>query len=117
MCKILKRIFTSKFLQWMFSRIHPNTAVGLAHRWSRHSRLSKDVMPPFLGDDKEHLILYSKKVLEKEHYDFFVYGHRHIPMEISLNENAKLSCLGDWFYNFTYGVFYGKNMEVKKYSF
>ena len=84
--KFLKSIFTNKIMQWLYARIHPNTATGFAHRWSKHSRFSKGNYVDFMGEDKEYLIQHSKRISEKEHYDFFVYGHRHVPLEWQLNK-------------------------------
>ncbi len=113
--RLLKAMFTSKILQWLFSRIHPNTSVGFAHRWSKHSRFSTGNYASWLGEDKEHLIIHSKEILKKEHFDFFVYGHRHVPKEFDL-QNSKVVYLGDWFVNFTYGVFDGENFNVNYYK-
>ncbi len=115
MYNIIKAIFTSKVLQWMFARIHPNASSAFAHRWSRHSRLSKDAFLPFMGEDKEFQIMFSKDVLKEEHFDFFVYGHRHLPIDLKISDNSRYVCLGDWFHNFTYAVFDGKNMSLKSY--
>ena len=113
--KLLKRIFRNRFLQWMYARIHPDFSTSFAHRWSKHSRLSKGAFTPFLGENKEGLILYSRKILEKEHFDYFVYGHRHIPLDLKLNNESRIIYLGDWYVNFTYAVFDGKNLELKHY--
>lgn len=113
--KILKRIFTSRILQWLFARIHPNTATGFAHRWSKRSRFSKGNHVEWMGEEKEHLVNHSKKILEKEKINFFVYGHRHVAKELELEKDSKVVYLGDWFINFTYAVFDGKNLELKKY--
>jgi len=114
--KLLKSIFTSRFLQWIFARLHPNTATGFAHRWSKQSRFSKGNYVPWLGEEKEHLVLHSKKLLETEEFNFFIYGHRHVPKEFSINENSKLIYLGDWFVNFTYAVFDGEDVKLLKFS-
>jgi UDP-2,3-diacylglucosamine hydrolase len=113
--KILKKIFTSKILQWMYARIHPNAATGFAHLWSRRSRFSKGNYVPFLGEEKEHLISHSKKVLEEEYFDYFIYGHRHVPIDIKIGQSSRVIYLGDWFINFTFAVFDGKEMALKKY--
>jgi len=113
--RVLKKMFTSKILQWIFARIHPNTSVGFAHRWSKHSRFSKGEYVPFMGEDKEHLIIHSKNVLESDHYDFFVYGHRHIPLDMEIGKGSRIIYLGDWFVNFTYAVFDGQKMELIKF--
>ena len=113
--KLLKSIFTSKVIQWLFARIHPNTATGFAHRWSKHSRLSKEASHPFLGEDKEHLILFSKKKLKKEHFDYFIFGHRHLPFDFMIDDGAHVICLGDWFVNFTYAEFNGTQVKLMNY--
>ena len=113
---IIKSIFTNPILQWLYTRIHPNTATAFAHRWSRHSRLSKDVFLPFLGEDKEFQVLFSKDLLKTENIHFFVFGHRHLPLDLQIGKNSRLISLGDWFMNFTYAVFDGENMELKNYS-
>jgi UDP-2,3-diacylglucosamine hydrolase len=113
---IIKWIFTNSTLQWLFARIHPNASIAFAHAWSKHSRLSKDASLPFMGEDKEFQVLFSKDLLKKEHFDYFVYGHRHLPLDLSIGENSRLICLGDWFYNFTFAVFDGKEMKLKYYK-
>ena len=113
--KIIKWIFTNRTLQWFYARIHPNASTAFAHRWSRHSRLSKEVSLPFLGEDREFQVLFSKEVLKKEHFDYFIYGHRHLPLNIALSDSSRMFCLGDWFENFTYAVFDGKELELRSY--
>lgn len=117
--QMLKKIFTNKFLQWAFARIHPNFAIGLAHKWSGHSRLKdgKVEADSFRGEDKEWLVLFAKEELKKEHYDYFVFGHRHWPCNIQLNEKSRYINTGDWVTHFTYAVFDGEKMEVLNYDF
>lgn len=112
--KILKRIFRNKVLQWLYARIHPNSSTGFAHRWSKHSRFSKGSYVEWLGPDKEHLILHSKEILKKEPFDFFIFGHRHVPKEYPFS-GTKVIYLGDWFINFTYAVFDGSDVTLKYY--
>jgi UDP-2,3-diacylglucosamine hydrolase len=114
--KMLKGMFTSKLLQWLFARLHPNFATGLAHRWSKKSRSDKGVFTEWLGEDKEYLYIYAQEKLKQEHFDYFVFGHRHIPLVLNLNEKSKMFYLGDWIENFTYAVFDGKKFELKKYE-
>jgi UDP-2,3-diacylglucosamine hydrolase len=114
--KILKGIFTSKILQWMYGHLlHPDFATGLAHRWSKKSRLDKGVTTEWLGEDKEYLVLYARDRLEQEHFDYFVFGHRHLPLSLDLNKQSRLFYLGDWIENFTYAVFDGTQLELEHY--
>jgi UDP-2,3-diacylglucosamine hydrolase len=110
--KLLRMVFYSKFLQFLFSRVHPNFAYALGHAWSKSSRLSKGVFEPFLGLDREHQVSFAREYLKQTHADFFVFGHRHIPMDIKLNGQSRLINLGEWIVNNTYAVFDGQNMEL-----
>jgi len=113
--KILKRIFACKSSQWLFSRFHPNFGLFIANTWSKHNRYSRETRE-FEGENKEWLILYSKKLLETNDFDFMVYGHRHLPGDIKLNENCRYINLGDWLSHFTYAVFDGTTMELKSFK-
>ena len=110
--KILRRIFYNKFLQFFFSRLHPNFAYALGHNWSKNSRSSKGVYEAFYGLDKEFQILFAKEYLRQKPVDYFVFGHRHVPMDIRLSETSRLINLGEWIQSYTYAVFDGKNMEL-----
>ncbi|MCK4664945.1 MAG: UDP-2,3-diacylglucosamine diphosphatase [Bacteroidales bacterium] len=115
--KLLKKIFTNPVLQWLFSRLHPNFAIGLGHLWSNNSRFAKGLKAEkYKGDDKEWLYLYAKSLLKKEHFDYFVFGHRHILVERQIGSKSRFINLGDWITNFSYGVFDGENFELKKYT-
>jgi UDP-2,3-diacylglucosamine hydrolase len=114
--RLLKNIFTSKTLQWLYARIHPNCATSFAHFWSKKSRFAKGISVEYKGEDKEELIIYAREMLKKEHFDYFIFGHRHIPLEYSLNEKSKLFLLGDWIVNNTYAVFDGENVHLKRYQ-
>ncbi|RZT97131.1 UDP-2,3-diacylglucosamine hydrolase [Ancylomarina subtilis] len=116
--KMLKKIFTNKFLQWAFARLHPNFAIGIAHKWSSHSRLSdgKVEADQFRGTDKEWLVLFANDILKNEDFDYFVFGHRHWPSDIQLDKNARYINTGDWISHFTYAVFDGESMELKNFE-
>lgn len=114
----LKKIFTSKSLQWMFSRIHPNFAIGFAKRWSKHSRLKNEESEgaKFLGEDKEFLMLHAKDILKHEHFDYFIFGHRHIALHTPICENSQFVYLGDWVKYFSYGIWDGEKFELAYYK-
>lgn len=110
--KFLKGMFTSKILQWMYARLHPNFATGFAHRWSRKSRSDKGVTTEWLGENKEYLVRYAHDKLKEEHFDYFIFGHRHLPLTLDLTDKSKLLYLGDWIENFTYAVIDGDKVEL-----
>jgi UDP-2,3-diacylglucosamine hydrolase len=115
--KFIKKIFRNKFCQWLFGQMHPTLGMGLANYFSRKSRQktgSSDAV--FLGEDQEWLVIYSREVLAREHYDYFIFGHRHLPLEILLNDDSRYINLGDWITHFTYAVFDGETVELKKWG-
>lgn len=113
--KLLKKVFRSKLSQFLFGLLHPSWGIGLANFFSRKSRkktASKD--ESFLGEENEWLIIYSRQVLAKEHYDYFIFGHRHLPLDIKLSEKSRYINLGDWINYFTYAEFDGHQTQLKK---
>ncbi|MNT87780.1 hypothetical protein D3C72_2282360 [compost metagenome] len=58
-------------------------------------------------------MIYSKEILQKEHFDYFIYGHRHLPLDIQLSETSRYINLGEWIHFNTYAVFDGENVELK----
>lgn len=116
--KILKAVFSSKLCQWAFARIHPNLGIGIANAWSRKSRKSNITYDEvFHGEDKEDLILYCNDYIKKDNtIDYFIFGHRHLPLEIKIGEKAKYINLGEWIKYNTYGVFNGSEFELKTYK-
>ena len=114
--KRLKKIFRNPLCQWAFGILPPRVGMGLANYFSRRSRAkTATIEETFLGEDREWLILYCKKVLEKKHYDFFIFGHRHLPIDYRLNENSRYINLGEWMNFFTYAVFDGQCLELRSY--
>ncbi len=115
--KFLKKALANKFLQWMFARIHPNLGIGMMQYFSKKSRIATGTSDAdFLGEDKEWLIIHCKEELQKKHFDYFVFGHRHLPLDIQLNPNSRYLNLGEWINYNTYAVFDGTNLELKKFE-
>jgi UDP-2,3-diacylglucosamine hydrolase len=115
--KFIKKIFSSSVCHWLFSRLHPNFGVLFARFWSRRSRVGQGpVDEKFLGEEKEWLILYSKDILKKEHFDYFIFGHRHLPLDITVGTKSRYINLGDWISYNTYAVFDGNDLELKKFQ-
>jgi len=115
--KFIKKIFANKFCQWLFARLHPNTAISIAEYFSRKSRVSTgNYDEQYLGDDKEFLVVFSKSILEKEHFDYFIFGHRHLPLDIRLNEKSRYVNLGEWINYSMYAVFDGSDLKFLNYD-
>ena len=116
--KLIKRFFANKFCQWLFARLHPNFGFSIAHYWSKNSR-EKEMLGnhDFLGENKEWLIIYANEILKKRHVDYFIFGHRHLPIEHQLNEKSTYINLGDWINHYTYGVFDGKKLTLENFDY
>jgi len=114
--KFLKKIFENKFCQWAFRQIHPDLGIGLANRWSSKSRLnsSNEETSKFLGDN-EWLWAYAKEVESKHHHDCYIFGHRHLPIEVPVGESSKYINLGEWMNYYTYAIFDGKEFALKEF--
>jgi len=115
--KFIKKVFTNPISQWLFGWIHPNLGIGLANFWSGRSRSANSGSDEkFLGEEYEWLAIYCKEILENKHYDYFIFGHRHLPLDLKVGENSRYLNLGEWINYNTYGVFDGKNLELKKFE-
>jgi len=115
--KRMKKVFTNSFCKWLFRWLHPDLGVRLAQYLSVKNKLiSGEDDAKFLGEDKEWLVQYAKRKLEEQHYDYFVFGHRHLPLDIQLNEKSKYINLGDWIKHYTYGKYNGLKIELKSYK-
>jgi UDP-2,3-diacylglucosamine hydrolase len=102
--KVLKKIFRSPVCQWLFERLHPNLGVGIANKWSQHSRLANADGQEQKLFENEWLVSFARDVLKTAHYDYFIFGHRHIPMVIDLSPNSKYVNLGEWIFSNSYAV-------------
>ena len=110
--KILKKIFRSRICQWMFAHLHPDLGIWMAKRWSLKSRAQNAKTEEFRSIDEEWLFAYSNQLLEANHYDFLIFGHRHLPLELPIGKSLYMN-LGEWINFNSYAVFDGENLELK----
>jgi len=116
--KLLKKLFTNKIAQWAFRWLHPDLGLRLAQYLSRENKaISGEYDQKFLGEANEWLYLYSKEYLKKNpHIDFFVFGHRHLPLQMKLNDKSFYYNSGDWLHHFTYLEFENAKLSLKKFK-
>lgn len=116
--KVLKKFFTNPFCQWMFKWLHPDIGIKLALLWSRNSRLSnlKNGEDEFKGKENEWLFLYSEEMEQKMHFDYYVFGHRHLPLKLPVGHSSMYYNLGEWVSQCHYGVFNGQGFELKDFK-
>jgi UDP-2,3-diacylglucosamine hydrolase len=115
--KFLKKIFSNSICKWLFEWLHPNWGIGLANYFSKKSRQktgSADDL--FLGEDKEWLIIFSKEYVKELPIQYFVFGHRHYPIDVKISETSRYINLGDWIQHFTYASFDGLTMQLHQWE-
>lgn len=92
--KAIKKLFTNPIAQWGFRWLHPDLGIRLAHKWSTRSRMDND-SEEFQGED-EWLLQYCKEVEQTTHYDYYVFGHRHLALTLPVNDHSTYFNLGEW---------------------
>jgi len=113
--KFFKRLFENPLSQWMFKWIHPDIAFSIANRYSRKSRIKNLNMDHEFKGEEEWLFQYCKEVEKIDHHDYYIFGHRHLPFILDINNNSSYINIGDWIFSFTYGEFSDNEMQIKKF--
>ncbi|NML67802.1 UDP-2,3-diacylglucosamine diphosphatase [Hymenobacter sp. RP-2-7] len=114
--RVLKPVFESRLMQWLFARVHPNLGIGLANGWSQRSRLSNGAADEnYFGED-EWLLQYCRAVEARRHHDYYVFGHRHLPLDVAVGPGSRYLNLGEWVNYCSYGVYDGSTMELCDYK-
>ena len=115
--KFLKKFFNSKLCQWLFARIHPNLGIGIASYWSRKSRISNlKREEKFEGEEGEFLWHYCNEVERQQHFDYYIFGHRHLPLELKIGANSLYINLGEWVHFNSYAEYDGKEFVLKTFT-
>jgi len=113
--KFIKKVFASKFSQWLYARFHPNFGLWLATYFSEKGYKKKHSENKYLGDDKEFLYQFCQEYLKTHKVDYFIFGHRHLPLEKKINGALYIN-LGDWIGFNTYAVFDGHELSLREYK-
>lgn len=115
--KVIKKVFTNRIAQRLFAFLHPYVGVNLAQFFSRKSReTTGDKDAEYLGPEKEFLVRYCKEELKNRNVDFFVFGHRHLVLDVDLGNGSRYLNLGEWFSSCQFAVFDGESLELKKFE-
>ncbi len=113
--RILLWIFRNKPLRVLYSMLHPRIGIGIGLDWSLHSRFAKGITQDFMGEEREDLLRYSRSVVEKDNIDYFIFGHRHLPMTFNNGSNGRIIFLGDWFSDGSYAEWDGSELYLKSF--
>jgi len=112
--KFIKKVFANRLCQWLFARLHPNFGIWLANFFSGWSRSTTKVEDQYFGDENEWLLTYSNQKLDEVPADYFVFGHRHLPIDRVLkNGKSRYINLGEWMNFNSYAVFDGKDLQLQ----
>ncbi len=115
--KFLKKFFNSGVCQWLFARLHPNLGISIANYWSKQSRISNmKLEEKFTGEENEYLLTYCRELEETSHHDFYIFGHRHLPLDLAVAEHSQYINLGEWVHFDTYAEYDGKTVALKKFE-
>ena len=113
--KFIKKIFKNPVCKFLFGLIPPHIGTGLASYLSRSSRAATgNSDEKFLGEEGEWLISYCKGIMAEKKYDYFIFGHRHLPIDFNLSNDSRYINLGDWLKYDSYAVFDGEELLLKR---
>ncbi len=114
--KRMKKVFTNPLARWLFRWLHPDLGIPLGNYFSRKNKLiSGEEDAQYLGEDGEWLVQYARKKKKEKPYDYFIFGHRHLPLEIDIDGAVYIN-LGDWIQYFTYAQMIGKDITLEKFT-
>ena len=116
--KAIKKLFTNKLAQKAFAFLHPWIGVSLARFFSRKSReTTGDKDGIYLGDENEYLVQHCNVYLKSKHIDCFIFGHRHMMLDMPIKPNSRYVNLGEWFTGCHYAKLVpGKDLEIIKFG-
>lgn len=136
--RLLFAFFHNKTMRKLASLWHPDIFIPFGRNWAKHSRMKriKSDVPqfegevknlvgyesfdfeeaPYMGEDKEGLVLYAKHYLQSHPtINYFLFGHRHIDLDLMLNKDSRLVILGEWMSLFTYAEWDGEHLSVENF--
>lgn len=102
--KWLRALFHHPIAQALYRCVPPCVGNAIGYRWAKKSRL-RDLNHPcgYKGEDREELVLYAKEQEQRgEHYDYYIFGHRHIELDLMTVTQSRVVILGDCFRQWTY---------------
>lgn len=116
--KTLRAVFHNGLCQRLFSALHPRWGVAFGLEWAKHSRQKRvdGKEPEYMGEEREELVIFAKDYL-KTHPDinFFIFGHRHIELDLMLARQTRLLILGDWITQFSYVIYDGEHLLLEEF--
>lgn len=114
----LRRVFHNPVLQCLFRLIPPAWGNAFGYEWAKNSRLKEVARPcPYKGEEKEELVLFAKEQEQKgNHHDYYIFGHRHIELDLMLSRDSRILILGDCWQQFTYAQMDNVELRILNYE-
>lgn len=117
--KLMHYVFHAGWVRRLYNCIHPTINYWFGLKWSKNNRLYKHKQEDaeYLGEDKEFLVQFAKTYC-KTHpdIDYFIFGHRHVMLDLMLSKTARVVYLGDWISHFSYAVFDDDGLRLEMYE-
>jgi UDP-2,3-diacylglucosamine hydrolase len=111
--KLLKKVFANPACQWLFERIHPNLGIRIAEYWSGKSRYANQYLDVYTQKEAEWLYQYCESVLSETNCQYYIFGHRHIPIDLQLsNGKSRYINTGEWMYSRSYAFMENGHLEL-----
>lgn len=115
--KLLKKVLANPVCQGAFRWIHPDIGLPLMRFFSATSRNYTGGEDAFGTENEEWLWQYCESFLAKTPVDFFIFGHRHLPIDVLLsNGESRYINLGEWMYACSFGMWDGKEFSLQFYD-
>ena len=116
--KFLKKIFENSFFQLIFRLVHPDIGIWIAKNWSHSSKVANAGKgeQQFLGEENEWLFQYCSEVEQSYHFDYYIFGHRHLPLDLKVNDRSRYINLGEWITQQTFAVYDGTDVKLEKFD-
>ncbi len=118
--RFIRALFRNRFCQWLYAGIHPRWSFGFALGWSLNSRkkgLKTEEAQKYQGEANEYLVHFAKEYV-KTHPDinFFIFGHRHLLLDLMLTHSCRLVVAGDWMALFSFVVWDGESLYLDQFE-
>ena len=116
--RFMRGLFRNKFCQFLFSLLPTRWSMPLGMSWAKKSMEDHRLagVDKYLGEDMEFQVVYAKNYLKTHpNLNYFIFGHRHIELDLMLTHSCRLMIIGDWISQFTYVVFDGKSLTMNNY--
>lgn len=111
--KFLKKIFRNPIFIFLFRINYPWFGIPLGNFFSRKNKFFSGKEIKFEKKENEMLYFFCMKKLKNKFYDFFIFGHRHLPLKIDLGNGSSYYNTGDWINHYSFIIYDGKNVELK----